>query len=86
MNRLHAKRAVQRLLSQHVWSRPCRSSWGCHGPRCLYSTEGEAAVEDVALPKEARVVICGGGIAGLSTAYHLAKLGWNDVLLIEQGR
>ncbi|XP_071806737.1 pyruvate dehydrogenase phosphatase regulatory subunit, mitochondrial-like isoform X2 [Asterias amurensis] len=37
------------------------------------------------LPQEARVVICGGGIAGLSAAYHLAKLGLNDVVLLEQG-
>jgi glycine cleavage system aminomethyltransferase T/glycine/D-amino acid oxidase-like deaminating enzyme len=38
------------------------------------------------LPTQARVVIVGGGIAGCSTAYHLAKLGWTDVLLLEQGR
>ncbi len=38
------------------------------------------------LPSHARVVIVGGGIAGCSTAYHLAKLGIGDVLLLEQGR
>ncbi len=38
------------------------------------------------LPAQARVVIVGGGIAGCSTAYHLAKLGWTDVLLLEQGK
>ena len=38
------------------------------------------------LPKEAEIVICGGGIVGCSVAYHLAKLGWKDVLLLEQGR
>lgn len=37
-------------------------------------------------PTEARVVIVGGGIMGCSTAYHLAKLGWKDVVLLEQGR
>src|SRR6187455_3493825 len=36
------------------------------------------------LPTEARVVIVGGGIAGASIAYHLTKLGWKDVLLLEQ--
>ena len=38
------------------------------------------------LPTQARVVIVGGGIAGCSTAYHLAKMGWTDVLLLEQGK
>ncbi len=38
------------------------------------------------LPTHARVVIIGGGIMGCSTAYHLAKAGWTDVVLLEQGR
>ena len=36
------------------------------------------------LPSEARVVIVGGGIIGCSLAYHLTKLGWRDVLLLER--
>ncbi|HEX4885774.1 MAG TPA: FAD-dependent oxidoreductase [Casimicrobiaceae bacterium] len=38
------------------------------------------------IPSHARVVIVGGGIAGCSSAYHLARLGMRDVLLLEQGR
>ena len=33
------------------------------------------------LPHEAKVVVIGGGIAGCSTAYHLAKNGWDTVLI-----
>jgi 4-methylaminobutanoate oxidase (formaldehyde-forming) len=36
------------------------------------------------LPDRARVVIVGGGIIGCSVAYHLAKLGWSDVVLLER--
>lgn len=38
------------------------------------------------LPKHARVVVVGGGIIGTSVAYHLAKMGWNDIVLIERNQ
>ncbi len=38
------------------------------------------------IPDRARVVIVGGGVVGCSVAYHLAKLGWRDVLLLERKR
>jgi len=37
-------------------------------------------------PAAARAVVIGGGIVGCSIAYHLAELGWTDVVLLEQGR
>ena len=36
------------------------------------------------LPSKARVVIIGGGVSGCSLAYHLTKLGWTDVVLLER--
>ena len=37
-------------------------------------------------PTSAQVVIIGGGIVGTSVAYHLTRLGWTDVVLVEQGQ
>ena len=36
------------------------------------------------LPKNAKVVVIGGGVAGCSVAYHLAKYGWKDTVLLER--
>jgi len=36
------------------------------------------------LPTKARVVIVGGGVIGCSIAYHLTKIGWDDVVLLER--
>lgn len=36
------------------------------------------------LPTHARVVVIGGGAAGASTAYHLTKMGWTDVVVLER--
>ena len=37
-------------------------------------------------PSSARVVVVGGGIVGSSVAYHLSKLGWTDVVVLERHR
>ena len=36
------------------------------------------------LPKNAKAVVIGGGVAGCSTAFHLAKFGWKDIILLER--
>ncbi len=36
------------------------------------------------IPNKASAIIIGGGVIGSSVAYHLAKLGWDDVLLLER--
>jgi 4-methylaminobutanoate oxidase (formaldehyde-forming) len=38
------------------------------------------------VPSQARVVVIGGGVIGCSVAYHLAHLGWTDVVLLERDR
>jgi len=68
-------RAIEVLISAQHWT-PRLSCWH------HYSTDKNAT----ALPRDARVVIAGGGIVGCSVAYHLAKAGWKDVVLLEQGR
>ena len=40
---------------------------------------------DMMIPKHARAVIIGAGIVGCSVAYHLTKLGWRDIVVVEQG-
>ena len=40
---------------------------------------------DATIPKHARAVIIGAGIVGCSVAYHLTKLGWRDIVVVEQG-
>jgi glycine/D-amino acid oxidase-like deaminating enzyme len=37
------------------------------------------------MPSEARVVVVGGGIVGCSVAYHLTRLGWREVVVLDQG-
>src|SRR4029079_14066899 len=58
------------------------------GPR----QEGEGAAtsagrrhEMSSVPTQARVVIIGAGIVGNSMAWHLANLGWRDIVLLENG-
>ena len=39
---------------------------------------------EISLPSHASVVIIGGGVIGCSVAYHLAELGWTDIVLLER--
>ena len=34
--------------------------------------------------EHARAVIIGGGVGGTSIAYHLAELGWTDIVLVDR--
>nr|XP_003229415.1 PREDICTED: pyruvate dehydrogenase phosphatase regulatory subunit, mitochondrial [Anolis carolinensis] len=73
-----------RLLSDVRWPRAGPGWWGVSGGR--HSSTGGPESHLSPLPSQAQVVICGGGIMGTSVAYHLSKLGWKDIVLLEQGR
>jgi 4-methylaminobutanoate oxidase (formaldehyde-forming) len=47
------------------------------------SIQDPAAASD-SIPSSARVVVIGGGVVGCSVAYHLARCGWRDVVLLER--
>ena len=34
--------------------------------------------------EHARAIVIGGGVGGTSVAYHLAELGWTDVVLLDR--
>ena len=40
----------------------------------------------MSVPSHARVVVVGGGVIGCSVAYHLAHMGWTDIVLLERDR
>ena len=47
-------------------------------------SSSKSAADSVQLPSRASAVVIGGGVTGASVAYHLAKLGWQDVVLLER--
>ncbi len=49
-------------------------------------TEPKIASPRDDVPQRARIVVVGGGVIGASVAYHLAHLGWTDVVLLERDR
>ncbi|XP_037372029.1 pyruvate dehydrogenase phosphatase regulatory subunit, mitochondrial [Talpa occidentalis] len=63
-----------------------RTSQGWQKWSSARSSSTAAEVHPVTLPAQAQVVICGGGVMGTSVAYHLSKMGWKDIILLEQGR
>jgi len=48
------------------------------------TSDRDPAVANADIPSSARVVVIGGGVVGCSVAYHLARCGWSDVVLLER--
>ena len=86
---------IMEYLAERDWTRGWGLLWGgmlrsahhgarrlAHAPPCgAFSTIERPSVE---VEPKARVVVVGGGIIGCSVAYHLAKLGWQDIMLLER--
>jgi glycine cleavage system aminomethyltransferase T/glycine/D-amino acid oxidase-like deaminating enzyme len=53
-------------------------------PRTLAVTAANST--PASIPAHARVVVVGGGVIGASVAYHLALMGWKDIVLLERDR
>src|ERR1700734_1271496 len=66
-----------------IWCAQIADGAAAGGP-CGESGRPAMSMNDV--PQRAQVVIVGGGAVGCSVAYHLARLGWTDVVLLEQGQ
>ena len=58
-----------------------RSGWQSFKHSVRHLTNGERP-----LPASSQVVVCGGGAIGCSVAYHLAKVGFREIVLLEKGR
>ena len=55
------------------------------GPRTRLAVSA-AQPDPATLPAHARAVVVGGGVIGTSVAYHLAHMGWQDIVLLERDR
>ena len=50
------------------------------------TTGGGAISTGNKLPKSTKVLICGGGLIGVSVAYHLTQLGYKDIVLVTRNK
>ena len=57
---------------------------GLHASRSRPGAEARGGFGMSSLPSHARVVVIGGGIMGCGAAYHLAREGWHDLVLLEK--
>ena len=53
---------------------------------CFKHCPEKSLSSEVKFPLATKVVICGGGLFGSSVAYHLAQLGYKDVVLVTRSK
>jgi NADPH-dependent 2,4-dienoyl-CoA reductase/sulfur reductase-like enzyme len=93
---LHQRQAIQGVINaitcRHLLNARHNTAVGSRYQTTVsfhYETEDNSVGDGapVSLPKEAKVVICGGGVMGAAVAYHLAELGWGpQTVLVDKGR
>src|SRR5439155_8705076 len=74
---LHARLRLRGVRGDEL--RPMPRARGRRSVRAVAARGGGFPVSD-----EAQAVIVGGGVAGASIAYHLTKMGWRDVVLVDR--
>jgi hypothetical protein len=86
INTITCRQCKPLLNSRHnITAGPRLKSTALFPCQILDSSGGDKT--PVPLPKEAKVVVCGGGVMGAAVAYHLAELGWGpQTILIDKGR
>jgi len=80
---------LKAILNRHIHYQRCYFYLASSVARFSVNNNGESrrcySTNDSKLPSSAEIVVAGGGITGSSVAYHLAKFGKKDVVVLEQG-
>jgi len=80
---------LKAVLNRLVHGQRCYCCIASSVARFSVNHNGESrqcySTNDSELPSSAEIVVAGGGITGSSVAYHLAKFGKKDVVVLEQG-
>ena len=82
---INAHHAARGLRRRPLWQNPLPGPKTGMVPRPCSRISIAHSGDDAPMQTHARLVIIGGGIVGCSAAYHLAQLGWRDILVLDKG-
>ena len=80
-----AKNLKKIFFNSYLLSKKNRSIQ-CFSFSSVSSNVDEQHTHQITFPLSTKVVICGGGLFGTSVAYHLAQLGYKDVVLVTRDK